>query len=123
MACAPYARVQRANLPSSRLQRVLTYHKLLSTFFRKDDSLSTAELAAYIVPPPPAANIFIKGASPVAGDPTCSDINRQPPKVVSSRKLIRHLLDARTEASTALSSYLMDNKILSTFLLDKGGHV
>ncbi|KAF8815561.1 hypothetical protein BYT27DRAFT_7193306 [Phlegmacium glaucopus] len=116
------------------LQRLLTYRKLLLTSVRKDNSLSTTELAAYITPPPPAANVFIKrreaassDANNVARDSNGPDMAEsfQPPKLVSSRKLIRHLLDARTDACAALSTHLSttDNKTLLTFVLDNGGNV
>lgn len=117
MSCA------KANVLLSRLQRLLTYRKLLSTFVHKDDSLSTAELAAYIKPPLPAANAFIKRRQAGATDDSNCPDTYQSPKLVTSRRLIRHLLDARTEACTALSTHLMDNKTLYTFLVDKGGNV
>ena len=133
LCIVPFIHEKKADLHLPRLQRLLTYHKLLSMFIRKDDSLSIAKLAAYTTPPLPAANVFIKrreGASlnaSVAHDSNSPDMagSYQSPKLVSSRKLIRHLLDARTDAYDALSAHLtmVDNKTLSDFLLEKGGTV
>lgn len=95
----------------------------------KDASLSTAELAVYTTPPLPAVNVFIKRtASPdasIADDSNCPDAagGYQPPKVVSSRKLLKHLLHARTEACAALSAHLMDNKAMLAFLLDRDSRI
>ncbi|KAF8192936.1 glycerol-3-phosphate O-acyltransferase, partial [Pholiota molesta] len=79
------------------LQRLLTYHKLVLAlaFTRGSDSLSTAEADVYRRHPPPA------------------------------RKLVKHLLQARSRACAALSTHLRmsEDKELLRFLQSKGAKI
>ncbi|PPQ84398.1 hypothetical protein CVT25_012497 [Psilocybe cyanescens] len=114
------------------LQRLMTFHKLVSAFAfsRNEDSLSTTALEPYTKPPLPAANIFIKkitkegssSSSSSSSDGDDEDSTRKPPAPIASRKLVRHLLHARAGACAALSSHLiaLEDKTLLRYLISKG---
>ncbi|KIM43752.1 hypothetical protein M413DRAFT_443659 [Hebeloma cylindrosporum] len=112
-------------LVGGTLQRLLAYRKLLSTFVfsRRADTLSTAEATAYMKPPLPAVNVFIKRRE--AQDAPSSTGASGTPDPLPPTKLVRHLLHARSEACAALSVRLqaIGHETLLAFLLSKGAKI
>ena len=110
----------------TRLQRILTYWKLVSAYIFPD-SLLAAQVEAYTKPEHPAANLWVRdrirkttssangGLSNAnfEGSALEEQAQTQPeaphlpkPRPIPSRKLVRHVLHARTAASTALWAHL-----------------
>lgn len=111
----------------------MTFYKLVSAFAvsRTKDSLSAAAVEPYIKPPLPAVNVFIKrikkegssSSESLAAEGDSEDnVMRKQPAPIASRKLVRHLLHARTGACVALSSHLktLEDKTLLRYLTSKG---
>ncbi|KAH9476178.1 hypothetical protein JR316_0011749 [Psilocybe cubensis] len=119
------------------LQRIMTFCKLVSAFAfsRAADTLSATALEPYTTPPLPAVNVFIKrikkeGLTSSSSSDTSLVVNgdsevstqRKQPAPIAARKLVRHLLHARTGACVALSSHLktLEDKTLLKYLTSKG---
>uniref|UniRef100_A0A8H7XV31 Phospholipid/glycerol acyltransferase domain-containing protein n=1 Tax=Psilocybe cubensis TaxID=181762 RepID=A0A8H7XV31_PSICU len=120
-----------------QLQRIMTFCKLVSAFAfsRAADTLSATALEPYTTPPLPAVNVFIKrikkeGLTSSSSSDTSLVVNgdsevstqRKQPAPIAARKLVRHLLHARTGACVALSSHLktLEDKTLLKYLTSKG---
>ncbi|KAI0777670.1 glycerol-3-phosphate-1-acyltransferase [Trametes elegans] len=94
-----------------QLKRLLASWKLvLGLFSPRSGDLSGERLAPYTLPYIPPPNPFVKRREPAEGASTRAHAPRAPP--VPSRKLIRPLLEARSEATRALWSFLVDSKYL-----------
>lgn len=100
-----------------RLRRLTTFGKLVwgALFSGK---LRPQEFQMYSTPPPPPpVNTFIRGSG-------ANVVTAKPPPPISSRKLIRELLNARLQAYINLGNYLrnLDSKEM-TYVLSQGAHV
>ncbi|KAI0360695.1 glycerol-3-phosphate-1-acyltransferase [Trametes cingulata] len=94
-----------------QLKRLIASWKLLlGTFSPRSSDLHGEQLARYTVPYIPPPNPFIKPRDTSEGTIARASSPRAP--AVSSRKLIRPLLEARSEATRSLWSFLVDSKYL-----------
>ena len=101
----------------SRSKRLVTSYKIIIGLLSpRSADVPVDALGPYTTPPPPPVNPFIKqrvaaesdsSSNSASSTPPIRPVNELPkPRIVSSRKLIRHLLDARVQATVALSEYL-----------------
>ncbi|KAI0371934.1 glycerol-3-phosphate-1-acyltransferase [Pilatotrama ljubarskyi] len=94
-----------------QLKRLIASWKLLlGTLSPRSNDLKGEQLAAYTVPYIPRPNPFIKRRDDSGTTIASAGSPRAP--AVSSRKLIRPLLEARSEATRSLWSFLVDSKYL-----------
>lgn len=112
---------------------------MLGLLSLRSSDIPLESLAPYTTPPPPPVNPYIKRriAADSESDSMLSTKSTPPiqpakelpkPRFISSRKLIRHLLSARMEATEALSKYLRevaqgDGKEKVEYLRKKGARI
>lgn len=111
-------------LSSLRLKNILTFYKLFMGMLPHGE-INQAELAPYLRPPPPPTNSFIKAR---ANSPQKLEAVVPIPNRISSRRLIKPMLNARAEATTALGVYLrsidgISNNGIVEFLKGKGARI
>jgi glycerol-3-phosphate O-acyltransferase/dihydroxyacetone phosphate acyltransferase len=113
-----------------RLQRILTYHKLLMAFaLPRPRVVDARAMEVYMKPPRPPANPFVKHQEGAQVDATLEGGEDAPAIPIrapgTSRELVRRLLEARDEANEALSGYLRlrESEALVEMLVSKGAVV
>jgi glycerol-3-phosphate O-acyltransferase/dihydroxyacetone phosphate acyltransferase len=101
----------------SRIKRLIASYKILIGLLSpRSSDLPMDALGSYTTPPPPPVNPYIKRQIAAESDSSSNSTQSTPPilpakelpkpRLVSSRKLIRHLLEARAQATVALCEYL-----------------
>ena len=101
----------------SRFKHLIASYKIfIGLLSPRSSDVPLDALKPYTTPPQPPANPFIKPHVAAGSDSTSNATQSMPPsppaqelskpRIVASRKLIRHLLEARVQATVALSEYL-----------------
>ncbi|KAI8970577.1 glycerol-3-phosphate-1-acyltransferase [Trametes punicea] len=102
-----------------QLKRLVASWKLMLGIFSPDSSdLHGDQLTPYTVPYIPPSNPFIKRRETTEGA-SSGRVHAPRAKPVPSRKLIRPLLEARSEATRNLWSFLVDSKYLRGLVTGK----